>query len=501
MDDASPALPPDPALPPELPPPPMERINDFPDGLSPMLVKELRQGLRTYTFVILFLVLQGLLALVLMTAGAATSSSSSDGAGDMVSQIVFCFFSLALLVIQPLRGISAISMEIKQNTIDLMVLTRLSAWRIVWGKWLAIVSQSILILLAILPYLILRYFFGGMQLFSELFLMLYIFFISGALTAFTVGLSAVPSVIIRGMLPILGSVIMAGFVLWGLTPELYKFVGYLSPSSHEFLGAIGFLALTLYMGYYFLDMGASMIAPAAENRATRKRLIGLAVLMLSYWILQAMDPEIALLAALVVMGLISLDIFTESSDFPRIVCRPFLRFGVMGRLIGRFLYPGHASGTFFFAFLSALLAFFLVLQSRFQGPDLRTWTLFGTAVGIMVFPAAMIQLFARKTRQRFALYISLQIIAFLLAVILSAFFGYISDQTLLWIFTPVPAVLLPVTDALWNENNKVGITFVSWTIAGLYYLIVLAGALPFMKRIQRLETNQLNREDEIDDVA
>ena len=355
---------PDPALPPELPPPPMERINDFPDGISPMLVKELRQGLRTYTFVILFLVLQGLLALVLMTAGAATSSSSSDGAGDMVSQIVFCFFSLALLVIQPLRGISAISMEIKQNTIDLMVLTRLSAWRIVWGKWLAIVSQSILILLAILPYLILRYFFGGMQLFSELFLMLYIFFISGALTAFTVGLSAVPSVIIRGMLPILGSVIMAGFVLWGLTPELYRFVGYLSPSSHEFLGAIGFLALTLYMGYYFLDMGASMIAPAAENRATRKRLIGLAVLMLSYWILQAMDPEIALLAALVVMGLISLDIFTESSDFPRIVCRPFLRFGVMGRLIGRFLYPGHASGTFFFAFLSFTVAFVHIHRLR-----------------------------------------------------------------------------------------------------------------------------------------
>jgi hypothetical protein len=65
----------------------------------------------------------------------------------------------------------------------------------------------------------------------------------------------------------------------------------------------------------------------------------------------------------------------------------------------------------------------------------------------------------------------------------------------------VPAVLLPVTDALWTENNKVGITFVSWTIAGLYYLIVLAGALPFMKRLQRLETNQLNREDGIDDVA
>ena len=99
-------------------------------------------------------------------------------------------------MVQPLRGISAVATEIKQNTIDLMVLTRLSAWRIVWGKWCAIMGQSALILLAILPYLILRYFFGGMQLFAEMALMLYLFVLSGALTAFTVGLSAVGSVLV-----------------------------------------------------------------------------------------------------------------------------------------------------------------------------------------------------------------------------------------------------------------------------------------------------------------
>lgn len=501
MDDASPALTPDPALPPELPPPPLERINDFPDGVSPMLVKELRQGLRTYTFVILFLVLQGLLALVLMTAGAATSSSSSDGAGNVVSQIVFCFFSLSLLVIQPLRGISAISIEIKQNTIDLMVLTRLSAWRIVWGKWFSIVSQSALILLAILPYLILRYFFGGMQLFAELFLMIYIFFISCSLTALTVGLSAVPSLLIRGLLPIAGAGFMAVFVLWGLTPDLYVFVGYLSPTSPEFLGAIGFLALTLYLGYFFLDMGASMIAPAAENRATRKRLIGLGVLALTYWILQAMDPAIALAAALIVMALISLDVLTENADFPRIVCRPFLRFGVMGRLAGRFLYPGYASGSLFFAFLTALLAAFLVIQSKFQGPDLRTWAQFGIVIAILVFPAAITQLFARKTRQRFALYVALQIIGALLAFILAIFADYTTSKTFLWLFAPFPTVLLPVSEILWTKDSKVGITFVAWTLAGLYFLIVLAGALPLMKRMQRLESNQLSKEDPYDDGA
>ncbi len=497
MDDASPALDPasGPALPPDLPLPPLERINDFPDGISPMLVKELRQGLRTHTFVILFLVLQGLLALVLMTTGAATSASSSDGAGDVVSQIIFCFFSLALLVIQPLRGVSSISLEIKQNTIDLMVLTRLSAWRIVWGKWCSIVSQSGLILLAILPYLILRYFFGGMQLFAELFLMLYIFIISGTLTAITVGLSAVSNVIIRGMIPIAGSIAMGIFVLWGLTPSLYVFVGYLLPSSHEFLGAIGFLALALYIGYFFLELGATMIAPAAENRATRKRLVGLAVLTGSYWILQAMDPDIALAGALVVMGLLSLDILTERADFPRIVCGPFLRFGTLGRFLGRFLYPGYASGTLFFAFLTILLVAFLMLQTKLQGPDLQTWATTGTSIAVMIFPAAIMQLFARKSTQRFSLYISLQLISFTLAVIFSALFDYLTDKTLLWIFCPIPTVLFPLIDEVWATGNQLTITFVTWVLAGLYYLLVLAGTLPLLGRMNRLENEQLNRED------
>lgn len=504
MDDATPALAteaPGPPTPPDLPPPPLERISDFPDGLSPMLVKELRQGLRTYTFVILFLVLQGLLALVLMTAGAATSGSSSDGAGNVVSQIVFCFYSLALLVIQPLRGVSAISIEVKQNTIDLMVLTRLSAWRIVWGKWSAIASQSCLILLSILPYVILRYFFGGMQLFSELFLMLYIFLVSCSLTAITVGLSAVPSVLIRGMVPILGSIATCIFVLWGLTPSLYTFIGYLSPSSHEFLGAIGFLALTLYVGYFFLDMGASMIAPASENRATRKRIVGLVVMTATYWVLQAMDPQIALFAALLVMGLMSLDTLTESPDFPRIVCQPFLRFGVFGRFLGRFLYPGHASGSLFFAFVTALLAGFLLLQSKFQGPDLKTWATMGICIAIMVFPAALIQLFARKTKQRFALYVSLQIICLLLAIILSALFDYLSDKTLLWIFSPIPSVLFPLSEYLWNDQNGLTITVVAWSLAGLYFLLILFGSIPFFSRMSKLERDQLTKEDPIHDVT
>ena len=186
------------------------KIDDFSDKLSPMLVKELRQGLRAKTFVILFLALQGLLTFVLLIAMGA--SSSADG-GGVVSSVIFFFYSLAVLVVQPLRGIGTLHNEIRGSTIDLMVLTRMGTWRIVLGKWVAIVSQSALLLAAIVPYLILRYFFGRMELFAELLLMGLVFLGSAVFTAVTVGLSALPSILVRGLLPLFIAVYLGGLTI------------------------------------------------------------------------------------------------------------------------------------------------------------------------------------------------------------------------------------------------------------------------------------------------
>ena len=159
---------------------PVTFLTDFSDRISPMLVKELRQGMRAKTFIAVFLSLQVFLAVMLFSASAA---SSSDQIGSVISGIIFTFFAIAVIVVQPMRGTSALSSEVKGNTIDMMVLTRLSAWRIVFGKWVAIVGQSALLFSTIIPYLILRYFFGGMNLFGEMVCMILLFLTSMALTA------------------------------------------------------------------------------------------------------------------------------------------------------------------------------------------------------------------------------------------------------------------------------------------------------------------------------
>jgi len=478
------------ATPPTLPPLPLQGINDFSDKLSPMLVKELRQGLRTNTFVVLFLVLQALLALVLLIAGpiAASEAGSSGAAGQAVSKIIFCIYALGVLVVQPLRGISAIASEPKQNTTDLMVLTRLSAWRIMRGKWSSLVSQTALIVLAILPYLILRYIFGGMQLFAELTLMFYLFVISGALTAFTVGISALGSSLIRGLVVVGGSAYLMIYIPFSFTPSLGVFIDLLSFSRQdETLAALGILAMAVYLSYFFLELGATAIAPTSENHSTRKRLIGLAVLVVSFLLLQFLNPATALTVALVVAALISLDLFTENAEFPAIVCRPFLRAGPFVRLGSRLLYPGWASGSLFFLLLIGVLTALLFLTHS----TIQSFIDLAVGFGIMVFPAAMIQLFARHSRNRFTIYLTLMVVCAVLTAILTTLHLAVGEKLLLWIFSFIPMVLFPLSEELSSTSSQGSILFLSLVISGTYLLIVLAGAFPRIAKFSALEEESL----------
>ncbi|RYD49315.1 MAG: hypothetical protein EOP83_25325, partial [Verrucomicrobiaceae bacterium] len=263
---------------PPSPPPVAGQLDEFSDKLSPMLVKELRQGLRGKTFVILFLALQGLLCVVLLSAIGASSDGDS---GPSVSRVIFFFFGLAALVAQPLRGVGALHHEIKGNTIDLMVLTRLGSWRIVLGKWVAIVSQTGLLLMAIAPYLILRYFFGRMELFAELLLLGLIFAGSAIFTAITVGLSALPSIIIRGLVPLALAIYLAGGIMAvTFSHELSDLIKICTlQDSEDTWALVSGLAVGLYLGWMALAMGASMIAPMAENHSTSRRLVALGMVV------------------------------------------------------------------------------------------------------------------------------------------------------------------------------------------------------------------------------
>lgn len=321
-----------------------------------MIVKELRQGLRTWVFVGAFIALQATLVMLLLI-------SSSSGNEDAASYLFWSIIAGILVFIAPLRGFNAIAGEMKAGTLDMLLLTRLGAFRIAVGKWAALVSQSALIAISVLPYVVLRYFGGGVDLLGELRGLLLLWMLSAAVTSVAVAFSAVPSVILRTIVLLVvwwwAAMVCVGLLALIISNEEGMFFFGLPGMSGSLWIFWSLLAVVWAYGCYFvLDFGSSTIAPLASNHATRKRLISLALMLPAFGFAMLGDTEETRITALayfaVLWGLSALDCLTESPTNAPSVFVPFVKKGLLGRLSAWFLSPGWHTGLLFHLVVTVL---------------------------------------------------------------------------------------------------------------------------------------------------
>ncbi len=245
---------------------------------NPVLVKELRQGLRTKAFLGAFLAVQGVMQFSMLIAVA---SSLDTGASGMGGATAFFWFTVTvpLLILMPLRAAGSISGEQKANLLELVFLTRLTAWRTLWGKWLALFVQSLLVVIAVLPYTMMRYYLGGIDLLREVWILLTMLVVSGLLIAMETAQSAMKGGLIRGGALLFAILIGGSFFLGSGSFAPVSSAG----SSFPALG-LTILYLLIISGLIIvllLEFGASYVAPQAENHSIRKRLMGFGILAIS----------------------------------------------------------------------------------------------------------------------------------------------------------------------------------------------------------------------------
>ncbi|MES2923171.1 MAG: hypothetical protein V4819_16565 [Verrucomicrobiota bacterium] len=457
----------------------LAHLTDFPDKLSPMLVKELRQGMRARSFTLLFLGFQGLLALILLTAGAA---ASSDEAGSFASGVIFTMFAGAALFIQPMRGVNALSSEISSNTIEMMVLTRLSAWRIVFGKWIAIVSQTALILVTIIPYLILRYFFGGMILAGEMVFLCLIFLTSMTLTAIMVGLSGNSTKLVR-MLPVVGFVLMAGTVPDYLSHGGFKsLMNYCTLSDGESRMVIAaYVVFIIYIGWCALSHGTSVIAPAAENHSTLRRGIALGLVGITAvaGLHDGVNPQVLVLIFGIILVPAVVTALTEPSVLLPPICKPFLRRGLTGRMAGIILLPGWPAGVFFATLvLSISIAGIRIADGSNPHPDLLPETAIGAlgCLGGILFAALLSAVFTKQESKRFTHFMVFLLVSILLAVIPMILTSINNHEKYLWFFiwNPPVSLFMAVSNGFVKSEVLAAVMIVDAII--LLMLLVTAGS-------------------------
>lgn len=464
--------------------PDARQLTDFPDGLSPMLVKELRQGMRTHLFTIAFILLQAFMVLCVLI-GASTPGESAG-----VSGFFWFFVIVALLVVMPIRGFGALNSEVQINTMDLIHLTELSAWRITFGKWAALVSQTLLLVCGILPYLVMRYFFGGVDLVHEIVLLFWTLVASMVLTSITVGFSAFRSALLRSAVAVgvgIGAIALfstgVGFVAFR------PMGGSVTMSAAVWAGFGVALFLSLFLIYFMLDMGASRIAPDAENHATRKRLIGLGVAGVVVALVGfGVDGELCAILAASVLGLVCVDAVTERPSMVPSVLRPFAR-RFPGNFLAKFLAPGWHTGILFF-FLCAVLIFVIadfVEGGRLaMGPDLELPQIIVSLAGMLVFPLLIIQLFMpRVTHEQsyFGFYVLIQgcvavLSLFLLAVAESTPVGEVA-----YLICPIPMVTLL---AAMNSDDAGGLLVFAVVFLAASVAVTLWRAAPLFESGNRI---------------
>lgn len=326
------------------PPPPRF---DFPTWLPPMLVKELRQGLRTRGFIGSMIGFQVVLVIAFVWAFAADLFGESD-ALQTVNGFFWGVLGVMLLVITPLRALAGLRQEIEAKSLDLLMLTNLTAWRIVLGKWTSLLAQAGLLLVALLPYAVVRYFFGSVDLLADMIGIGSMYLGCGVLTALALWMSAMPKLVRIGLpiVLVMGSQGMVGLAFGG------RGLFYAMGSGADWVVMLLVFELALLL-VFCLVQAVKRIAPPSDNHSPMVR--GLALLtVLPAVVMHIAAPaksgaEFFMWLSVVALTLVTvIEIWNQYLPMGVHVRRWWKR-GRRGALAGRLVLPGWPSAAAFAA--------------------------------------------------------------------------------------------------------------------------------------------------------
>ena len=165
-----------------------EAVADFSDRFDPMVVKELRQGLRARWFVVPFIGVQAAAIALLWLEAMAVRQRGSAFASESLGHVLFWGLVYVVVgVVLPLRSLTVLGGDASGDEVRLILLTGLSRWRIVMGKWVTQMVLSGLVILSLVPYGLVRYFFGGVEFMPNLITLVAAFGFSAAMNALLIG--------------------------------------------------------------------------------------------------------------------------------------------------------------------------------------------------------------------------------------------------------------------------------------------------------------------------
>lgn len=383
------------------------------DLLNPMIVKELRQELRMRSFSFLFLAPQGFMTLAVFIQLA--DSGERRQTSELGSVIFWATIVIPLVILIPRRAFFSFTKETQANLLELVLLTKLSPWGVVFGKWAALAAESVLFVCSILPYVVLQYFLGDsnpIRTVEIIFLMLL-----ASCGIIGIGLSGSASHRERKgggfmaflffffiLWPVIGSI---GMMASPRSSRLGHFISF-----DEYLVVLCLAPLGLLV---MLNIGATKIAPPLENYALLKRFFCVLTIALSALLflcgIRSKELLLSLMFAIVAPVCVS-SLFEELHP---VVVRTFL---AKRRYLAFLTHPGWPGGIFFLIFCTFPTAILASQMNYLKHSDPITISI--DLIGTLLVPYALLVLVFPQGQRSFTAYLIAHLVILIVSTVVIA---------------------------------------------------------------------------------
>lgn len=426
----------------------LQRIQSLEQYLNPVLVKEVRQALRSKRFrgSFGFTVAAGLIVAISVLLGNASMAATRPIGGQFFVGTFSCL-AVAVLSFVPLNTFNSMGAEFEENTFDMLVISRLKPRQIIIGKLLASGALALMHFSAFGFFIVFAFLFGGIDPSVVFFSLPALAVLAVTASSLALCLSSLSQKrMVRVTLTLLLAAICLGLVFGVIGFVMATTERGIDFGDDEVQQALVFaLVAAITVTSLSLGVGASRLAHPEENRSTSLRVGGFIASMLvlgwGVWVFQVFgEIEVLFVAGILsamVTALVGTFFATERESLGRRVLGTLPK-SMLLRLLALPWLPGGARGFLWVLMTFGVIGAVFVLTTA----NHVIGTTFGSIVprfgiglaSILAYLVIYTQLFAglfpnwKSSPKRMLLNRVIVVILFVLGVVVPNIYGFLTQN-------------------------------------------------------------------------
>ena len=380
---------------------------------NPIVIKELRQGVRSWTvtgMLLLFLVVLFIASLGFLVTESFDINPNMQLGGSMFSAFTVILAGASIFFIPLYTGVR-VAAERQENNPDLLYVTTLSPARIIRGKFLCSAYIALLFFSACMPFMAFTNLLRGVDLPTVFFILFYLFLVVCAANMIAIFVATIPASRPFKVLFALGGFFASFWIVIPLVAVSFftmrSGVGAMMSGRDFWIGALTAATIGLAAIGLFFVLSVALVSPPSANRALPVRIYLTAIWLLGgllsfAWVAYTSYVRVLFLwmnFTFVLMILALLVTISNSDQISMRVRRQIPKSGIK-RIFAFFFFNGAAGGLVWAGIILALTCvitrIFLTLFSSSVPPGDEIWYWSLIIILLYAFAYALTALFIHR---------------------------------------------------------------------------------------------------------